>query len=146
MGFPINFTWPSANVTSAVLFRQKLSSRWWFFRRSGFSSRMWLKISVTVIRFCVSVPVLSEQTTLIQPTVSQAIILRTSAFCFDILIILMARDTATMVGSPSGTAATISTMLVINASDTVSREAVPFDQKNDQLDRNTTAAARSRES
>ena len=83
-------------------------------------------MSVTVIRFSVRVPVLSEQITLMQPIVSQAIIFLTSVFCFDILMIVIASDTATMVGSPSGTAATISTMLVMNASGTVSREAVPF--------------------
>ena len=51
--------------------------------------------------------------TLIQPLVSQATIFLTSAFCFAILAMLMEREIATMVGKPSGTAATISTMDVI---------------------------------
>ena len=71
--------------------------------------------------FSVRVPVLSEQIILIQPIVSQAIIFLTSAFSRDIFIILSASETATIVGSPSGTAATISTILVINASDIVLR-------------------------
>ena len=58
---------------------------------------------------------------LIQPTVSQAIIFFTRAFSRDILIMFNASDTATMVGRPSGTAATIRTILVIKASDTVSQ-------------------------
>ena len=73
--------------------------------------------SVTVILFSVSVPVLSEQMTFMQPTVSQATSFLTSAFCFDILIIFIAKVTATIVGRPSGTAATMSTMLSINAAE-----------------------------
>ena len=63
---------------------------------------------------------------LTHPIVSQAIIFFTSAFSLDILIIFSASETATIVGSPSGTAATIRTILVINASDTVSRFNCPF--------------------
>lgn len=62
--------------------------------------------------FCVKVPILSEQITLIQPMVSEAIISLTKAFCLDSLMILMERKTATIVGSPYGTAATIKTILV----------------------------------
>ena len=56
------------------------------------------KMSVTVIRFSVSVPVLSEQMTLTQPMVSQATSFFTNAFFFDILMTLMASETATIVG------------------------------------------------
>ena len=41
-------------------------------------------------------------------------------------MMLRARETATMVGRPSGTAATMRTMLVMKASDTVSRLMVWF--------------------
>ena len=60
-----------------------------------------------------------------QPMVSEAIIFLTSAFCFESLMMLIERETATMVGSPSGTAATIRTMLVIKASVIASSEIVP---------------------
>ena len=53
--------------------------------------------------------------TLTHPTVSQATIFLTSALCRAILAMLMEREIAMMVGSPSGTAATISTMLFMNA-------------------------------
>ena len=92
------------------------------------------------MRFSVKVPVLSEQMTFMPPIVSQAAIFLTSALCFDILMMFIARETATMVGSPSGTAATISTMLVIKASETVSSEAAPFAIKEASWMRKTAAA------
>ena len=52
-----------------------------------------------------------------QPTVSQATIFLTSALALAILTTLSASAIATMVGSPSGTQATISTMAVTNRSD-----------------------------
>ena len=64
------------------------------------------------------VPVLSEHITFTEPIVSQATIFFTRAFSFAIFITFTASDTATIVGSPSGTAATISTILLINISDT----------------------------
>ena len=45
----------------------------------------------------------------------------------DILIILMERETATIVGKPSGTEATIRMMPVMKASAIASSEAVPAD-------------------
>ena len=93
------------------------------------------------MRFSVSVPVLSEQMTFIAPIVSQAAIFLTRALCFDILIMFIASETATIVGSPSGTAATISTMLVIKASEIVSSEAVPLEIKEASWSRKTAAAA-----
>ena len=65
------------------------------------------------MRFSVRVPVLSEQMTLMHPTVSLATIFLTSAFSRAMRAMLMEREMATMVGSPSGTAATISTMLAM---------------------------------
>ena len=78
---------------------------------------------------------------LTQPMVSQAIIFLTRAFSRDILMMLRARETATMVGRPSGTAATMRTMLVMKASDTVSRLMVWFMANSMIWIRNTMAAA-----
>ena len=64
-----------------------------------------------------------------QPMVSHATIFLTKAFSLDILIILIAKQIATVVGNPSGTAATISTMLAMNASETVETLAVPRAKK-----------------
>ena len=118
-----------SKCTSAVPLRQKLSSSEPTPSGCGLLCVPPAMISVTVMRFSVSVPVLSEQMTFIAPIVSQAAIFLTRALCFDILIIFIASETATMVGSPSGTAATISTMLVMKASETVSSEAVPLAMK-----------------
>ena len=49
--------------------------------------------------------------------VSQATSFFTKAFFFDILMTLMASETATIVGRPSGTAATIKTIDEMNASE-----------------------------
>ena len=81
--------------------------------------------SSTVILFSVRVPVLSEQITFTQPMVSAAIIFFTRAFSRESLITERESETATMVGRPSGTAATISTMLVTKASMTCSISSVP---------------------
>ena len=114
-------------VTSAVPLTQKFSSSMRFLICSGFSKARpgALYASITVMRFWVNVPVLSEQITLMQPMVSHATIFLTSAFCLDILMMFTARHADTMVGRPSGTAATISVMEVVNASEIVSNEAVP---------------------
>ena len=87
------------------------------------------KYSRTVILFSVSVPVLSEQITLMHPIVSEAIIFFTSAFCLESLIIFTDRETATMVGSPSGTAATMRTIDVTNASRTSCGKSPPCNEK-----------------
>ena len=63
--------------------------------------------ATTCIRFCVSVPVLSEQITVAEPIVSQATSWRTSAFARVIFRIARASDTVTLIGSPSGTATTM---------------------------------------
>ena len=91
------------------------------------------------MRFSVSVPVLSEQMTLTEPIVSHATIFLTSAFSLDIFMMLSARAIAMMVGRPSGTDATMRTMLVINASEIVSKLAVPLLRKVMSWIRKTTS-------
>ncbi len=60
----------------------------------------------TVILFCVSVPVLSEQMTVADPIVSVATSWRTRALARVIFRMARASDTVTLIGSPSGTATT----------------------------------------
>ena len=60
----------------------------------------------TVILFWVSVPVLSEQITCVQPSVSTAVSFRITAFRFDILVTPMESTIVTTAASPSGIAAT----------------------------------------
>ena len=62
----------------------------------------------TVSRFWVSVPVLSEQTTLTAPSVSTEGSLRMIVCTLTILVTDKARQIVTTAGSPSGTAATAS--------------------------------------
>ncbi|MNJ42969.1 hypothetical protein D3C77_379530 [compost metagenome] len=61
---------------------------------------------MTVILFCVSVPVLSEQMTEAQPSVSTDGSLRTIAFRLIIRCTPNARAIVTIAGRPSGIAAT----------------------------------------
>ena len=68
------------------------------------------------ISFSVSVPVLSEQITETHPTVSAATSFLMSAFDFASFKTLRERAMAAVVGSPSGTAATIKTIASMNAS------------------------------
>ena len=79
----------------------------------------------TLIRFSVSVPVLSEQITLTAPAVSVAMSFLISTFSRARRIILSASETATMAGSPSGTDATTRTMPVMNTSASDSKLACP---------------------
>ena len=60
------------------------------------------------MQFCVSVPVLSVQITVVAPIVSQACILRTRLLVASILRILKARLRVMLMGSPSGTDTTMS--------------------------------------
>jgi len=62
--------------------------------------------SATVIWFFVRVPVLSVQIVVADPIVSQAIRRRTRQFARVILRIARESERATLIGSPSGTAAT----------------------------------------
>ena len=64
--------------------------------------------STTVILFWVSVPVLSEQITCAQPSVSTAVRRRMTALRLDMLVTPMDRTTVTTVARPSGMAATAS--------------------------------------
>jgi hypothetical protein len=72
--------------------------------------------SVTVMRFCVSVPVLSVQITLALPSVSTAIICRTIARRSAMWRIPTASTIVTTAGSPSGIAATARETAVKNIS------------------------------
>ena len=79
------------------------------FPLAGFSSsRPGNAVSATLIWFLVSVPVLSVQITVVAPIVSVACILRTRLFVLSILLMLIASDSVTDIGSPSGTATTMS--------------------------------------
>ncbi len=69
-------------------------------------------ITVTVIRFCVSVPVLSEQITVTEPSVSTAGSLRISAWRFNIRCEPIAKVNVTTAGSPSGMTATATLIAV----------------------------------
>ena len=70
--------------------------------------------STTVILFCVSVPVLSEQIICVQPSVSTAVSLRITALRFDILVTPIESTIVTTAASPSGTAATARLTATIN--------------------------------
>ena len=70
------------------------------------------------MRFCVSVPVLSEHTTLTHPNVSTLGRRFTMAFAFTIRETESASTIVTMAGSPSGTAATAREIAVISISPT----------------------------
>ena len=63
--------------------------------------------SYTCIRFCVKVPVLSVQMTVMAPMVSQACIFRTRLLVFSIRRMFRAKLRVTLIGNPSGTATTI---------------------------------------
>ena len=75
--------------------------------------------------FSVKVPVLSEQITLTQPTVSAATSLRISAFDLASLSTFKVSDIAAVVGSPSGTAATIKTIASTKQSCTEKKLKLP---------------------
>ena len=70
-------------------------------------------LETTLILFMVSVPVLSVQITVVAPMVSQACSLRTRFLTLSILRMLNARLTVTLIGSPSGTATTISVTAIM---------------------------------
>ena len=72
--------------------------------------------SVTVILFCVKVPVLSEQITLLLPSVSTAGSLRIILFFLAIFVTPIESIIVTIAGSPSGIAATARPTDVINIS------------------------------
>ena len=95
------------------------------FKNSRYSSRassffptiFWLVKQVsTVILFWVSVPVLSEHTTLTAPRVSTEGSFLTMVCTFTILVTLRARQMVTTAGSPSGTAATARDIAVMSIS------------------------------
>ena len=73
-------------------------------------------MSTTCILFCVNVPVLSEQITLLLPNVSTAGSFLIIVFFFAILVTPIESIIVTIAGNPSGIAATASPTEVINIS------------------------------
>ena len=73
-------------------------------------------MSRTVILFCVSVPVLSEQMTETQPRPSTALRSFIIAFCLDIFCVPIASEIVIIELSASGIAATASATANISAS------------------------------
>ena len=84
----------------------------------------------TVIWFLVRVPVLSEQITVVEPSVSTAFILLIIALCLAIFRIPNARVITKIIGNPSGTIATKIAMAIMNCSITKSKRLdVVFQEK-----------------
>ena len=73
-------------------------------------------VSTTVILFCVSVPVLSEQMICAQPSVSTAVRRRMIALRRDMFVTPMESTTVTTAARPSGMAATASETAIIKES------------------------------
>ena len=88
-------------IFSSLMEKYHLSSIWCTFMMWSFAN-----ISVTVIWFCVSVPVLSEQITVVLPRVSIAFIFLTSTFFLYIVCTHRARVIVTTAGNHSGIAET----------------------------------------
>ena len=78
--------------------------------------------STTVILFWVRVPVLSEQMTCVQPSVSTAVSRRMTAWRLLMLVTPMLSTTVTTVARPSGMAATASDTATMNVSRMAVRE------------------------
>ena len=74
------------------------------------------KESTTVMRFCVSVPVLSEQMICAQPSVSTAVRRRMMALRRDMFVTPMDSTIVTTAARPSGMAATASDTAIMNES------------------------------
>ncbi len=93
--------------------------------------------TVTVIRFSVRVPVLSEQMTVTEPSVSTAGSLRMSASRLSMRCAPSARPMVTTAGSPSGTAATA----ILMAVSSISRQFSPRSKPNTKTRPTITKAA-----
>ena len=104
VGFPSTDTVPSSSIPKLAV---ELAATASACSISSSSVRPPKNACSTVIRFIVSVPVLSVQITVAAPIVSQACILRTSVFSAVIRRILYARLKVTLIANPSGTATTI---------------------------------------
>ena len=89
-------------------------------------------ISVAIMRFCVSVPVLSQQITVVQPSVSTAGKLFTRAWRLAMRCTPRARERVTVGSSPSGTLATKRPMKNTNASRKVRPPIQPAQKQKQQ--------------
>ena len=108
-------------------------------RREAEHSPDAVRITVAVILFCVMVPVLSEQITVAQPSVSTAWRRRTSAFFFTIRLTASASEMVTTAQSPSGTAATARLTPVISMSNSASPRKTPVMLTTAQISRQPAA-------
>ena len=70
-------------------------------------------MSLTSIRFSVNVPVLSVQMTVTAPIVSEACSFLTRLFDLSMRLMFSAKASVTAMGSPSGTAITISVTAIM---------------------------------
>ena len=105
----MTMTFPSRSSRCAVPFTAALSVIHWAGvcgRSSGLYSGFPAGDSTTSIWFLVSVPVLSVQMVVAEPMVSQAIRRRTRQFARVIFRMASESESATLIGRPSGTAAT----------------------------------------
>ena len=114
VGFPI----PLSSVSSAVV----LSAIAWHNNSSWRDTVCGINpfISMTVILFSVSVPVLSVHITVTAPMVSQAWSFLTRLLLLSILRILSAKLKVTAIGKPSGTAITMSVTAIMKYFNTTS--------------------------
>ncbi len=99
-------------------------------------------IRATRIRFCVSVPVLSEQMVVTEPRDSTAGSRRTRAFLCAILPAPIASATVTTAGSASGMAATARLTAVRNMSTSGSPRRIPAAKTTAQMPSATRASSR----
>ena len=100
--------------------------------------------AVTVILFSVSVPVLSEQMTVTEPSVSTAGSFRISALRFSIFCAPSASAMVTTAGKPSGTAATAMLTAVRNISLNPSPRIIPSAKITTTITNAATARTRPR--
>ena len=107
VGSPITFSWLFSTVISQSVHKVAI-----VIINLGFFDFT----STTFILFCVNVPVLSEQITLLLPKVSTAGNFLIMLFLFAILVTPIESIIVTIAGNPSGIAATASPTAVINIS------------------------------
>ena len=102
----------------------------------GFSKEY---ILLTVILFSVSVPVLSEHTTLAHPKVSTAVNFLTKALRLSMRLTPSAKAIVTIAGNPSGTAATERDIPIISISNTGSPLNIPVIETTEHITKHPIA-------